>query len=59
MATPVEQFNELVPQLIKEAAAYAAAGEQNPEVEAAIRQLRTLTGALQGALSTIIQMPRP
>jgi hypothetical protein len=53
MSDSVSQFRDLAPLLITEAAAYAARGEEIPEVSANIRELKVLTAALMAALQTI------
>lgn len=53
MATSVEIFMEVVPQLITEAAEYAGSGVSNASADANIRQLRTMTAALQSALMAV------
>lgn len=57
MATSVEQFMQLAPQLMQEAAAYAASGQSDPETEGNIRQLRVMATALQAALMQVGSMP--
>jgi hypothetical protein len=56
--TSVEQFARLAPQLIIEAAEYAAKGERDPDTEAAIRRLHVLSMALQSALSSLMMQQR-
>jgi hypothetical protein len=49
----IDQFEEIVKQLISEAAAYAATGVEDPETSANIRRIKLLTASLMGALQTI------
>ena len=48
--TSVETFMQVAVQLIQEAAAYASADQPDEATEANIRQLRTMSAALQAAL---------
>jgi hypothetical protein len=51
--TIVDTFEEVVKQLMSEAAAYAATGVEDPDTSANIRRIKVLTAALMAALQTI------
>jgi len=51
--TIVDQFEEIVKQLLSEAAAYAATGVEDPETSANIRRIKVLTAGLMASLQTI------
>jgi hypothetical protein len=51
--TIVDTFEDVVKQLISEAAAYAATGVEDPETSANIRRIKVLTAGLQASLQTI------
>lgn len=54
----VDQFEEIVNQLIGAATAYVAAGQEDESASSNIRRVRVLTNALSGALNSIQFMPR-
>ena len=55
----IDNFEQIVQQLIGEAAAYVAGGEQDEETDGNIRKLRMLSNALNAALNSVQFMPRP
>ena len=54
----IEDFENIATEIIKEAAAYSGATEENPGMSAAIRQLRTVASALLNALDSALAAQR-
>lgn len=58
-AEQVAQFGELASSLTDAAAAYAAAGEYDAEIDGMFRRLRVMTAALNAALAAVPMLRPP
>jgi len=59
MATPLEQFEQLVMQFVQHAVEYAGAGQYDAQTDADIRKLRVLIPVLNAAVSQASSIQRP
>jgi len=59
MATPLEQFEQLVMQFVQHAVEYAGANEYDAQTDADIRKLRVLIPVLNAAVSQASAVQRP